>query len=167
MSADPGDNFGPDAYEGAPWFTAIEDDGTSSDPADNFGPDAWDEFNPGIPATGATAGIPGSFTPAGAEAPETLAALQGGGVTASPATAWTVGQHVVLGDLSKAYWNATAWVAGQAAAAVVTEANTKAEIVEWLLDHGVELSESALMALTKAELLELVADLLDTEPEGG
>jgi hypothetical protein len=65
-----------------------------------------------IVATGATAGTPGTFTPAGANAPATLAGMTG--ITATPATAWTTGQHVVLGDLSKAYWNATAWTAGQA-----------------------------------------------------
>jgi len=65
-----------------------------------------------IAATGATAGTPGTFTPTGATAPANLAALAG--VTASPATAWTTGQHVILGDASHAYWNATAWTAGNA-----------------------------------------------------
>lgn len=68
-----------------------------------------------IPATGATAGAPGAFTPAGAEVPANLAALTG--ITASPATAWTAGQHVVLGDASQASWNGTAWVAGAVPAA--------------------------------------------------
>ena len=36
------------------------------------------------------------------------------GITASPATAWVTPNHVVLGDASKAHWNGTAWVAGQA-----------------------------------------------------
>ncbi|MEU3265116.1 hypothetical protein [Streptomyces bacillaris] len=67
----------------------------------------------GLLATGATAGTPGSFTPDGATSPENLAALSG--VIATPSSAWTTGQHVVLGDSSKAYWNGTAWVAGQAA----------------------------------------------------
>lgn len=65
---------------------------------------------PVIPATGATAGAPGAFTPSGAEVPANLAALTG--ITASPATAWTAGQYVDLGDASKASWNGTAWVAG-------------------------------------------------------
>jgi hypothetical protein len=63
-------------------------------------------------ATGATAGSPGSFTPAGSGAPANLAGATG--VTASPATAWTAGQYVVLGDASEAHWNATTWVAGRA-----------------------------------------------------
>lgn len=63
-----------------------------------------------IVATGATAGLPGAFTPAGATAPYTLAALTG--ITASPASNWTVGQHVELGNGSDAHWNGTAWVAG-------------------------------------------------------
>ncbi|MFI0985023.1 hypothetical protein ACH4SZ_06945 [Streptomyces exfoliatus] len=67
----------------------------------------------GVLATGATAGTPGSFTPAGADASDGLAALSS--VIASPTTAWTAGQRVVLGDATTAYWNGTAWVAGQAA----------------------------------------------------
>jgi hypothetical protein len=63
-----------------------------------------------IVATGATAGLPGSFTPAGATPPFALANLTG--LTANPATNWTVGQHVELGDGSDANWNGTAWVAG-------------------------------------------------------
>jgi hypothetical protein len=37
------------------------------------------------------------------------------GITATPTTAWTTGQHMVLGDTSHAYWNATTWTAGDAA----------------------------------------------------
>src|SRR5215471_7867574 len=40
--------------------------------------------NQGITATGATAGSPGAFTPAGATLPANLAALTSGGITASP-----------------------------------------------------------------------------------
>jgi hypothetical protein len=164
MATDPGENFGPAAFpDSVPWWPEPGDPGDhSEDPGDNFGPAAFEEFQ--TPATGATAGTPGVFTPPGSDSPDDLAELQDSGVVASPATAWTTGQRVVLGDASTAYWNGTAWVAGQPAAAVaVTEANTKAEIVEWLLDHGVDLSESALNALTKAELLELVADVLDDD----
>lgn len=63
-----------------------------------------------IVATGATAGIPGAFTPAGATPPANLAAMTG--IIASPATAWTTGQHVEMGSGSDCYWNGTAWVAG-------------------------------------------------------
>lgn len=63
-------------------------------------------------ATGATAGTPGTFTPAGATPPANLAGLAG--VTASPSTAWTTGQYVVLGDASHAHWDGTAWAAGDA-----------------------------------------------------
>lgn len=70
----------------------------------------------GPAATGATAGTPGTFTPVGSYAPENFTDLTNGNpiVTASPATAWTTGQHVVLQDNSKAYWNGTAWTVGQA-----------------------------------------------------
>lgn len=65
-----------------------------------------------ITATGAVAGIPGEFTPFGATIPADLAAMTG--ITASPATAWTIGQYVVLGDDSDANWNGTAWELGAA-----------------------------------------------------
>lgn len=63
-----------------------------------------------IVATGATAGIPGTFTPAGATPPANLAAMTG--IVASPATVWTVGQHVEMGNGQDCYWNGTAWTAG-------------------------------------------------------
>jgi hypothetical protein len=69
----------------------------------------------GPAATGATAGIPATITPADSYPPETFAILTSTQpLTASPATAWTTGQYVVLGDGSKAYWNGTAWVVGTA-----------------------------------------------------
>lgn len=65
-------------------------------------------------ATGATAGSPGYFTPSGTLLPAGLAALSA--VTASPATAWTKGQYVTLGDDSSAYWGGSAWASGVAPA---------------------------------------------------
>ncbi|HEY6415975.1 MAG TPA: major capsid protein, partial [Acidimicrobiales bacterium] len=65
-------------------------------------------------ATGATAGTPGSFTPSGSTAPDNLNDIQSN-VTASPATAWTTGQRVVLGDGSEAHWDGTAWQPGRVA----------------------------------------------------
>ncbi|MFI5840547.1 hypothetical protein ACIA8K_12645 [Catenuloplanes sp. NPDC051500] len=64
----------------------------------------------GTPASGATAGAPGTFTPSGSATPANLAAMAD--VDASPTTAWTSGQYVILGDASNAYWNGTAWAAG-------------------------------------------------------
>jgi hypothetical protein len=64
-----------------------------------------------VVATGAGPGTGnGSFTPAGATPPANFAALTG--VTASPATNWTTGQFIQLGDGSKANWNGTTWVVG-------------------------------------------------------
>ena len=64
-----------------------------------------------ILATGAGPGTGnGTFTPTGATPPRNLAALSG--VTANPATNWTAGQFIQLGDGTRAYWNGTAWVAG-------------------------------------------------------
>lgn len=66
----------------------------------------------GVPATGATAGIPGIYTPANSYGPANFASI--GALVASPASAWTVGQHIVLRDGSKAYWNGSAWTVGVA-----------------------------------------------------
>lgn len=60
----------------------------------------------------ALAGNPGQFIPA-AMVPANLAALQALGSSVLPVTtAWTSGQHLVLGDNSKAHWTGTAWAAG-------------------------------------------------------
>lgn len=63
-------------------------------------------------ATGATAGTPGSYTPSGAQPPYALADLTG--ILASPTSAWTTGQNIVLGDGSLAHWSGSAWVTGAA-----------------------------------------------------
>lgn len=63
-------------------------------------------------ATTATAGTPGAFTPEDSYKPYELDDM--GSTVADPTTAWTTGQHVVLGDSSSAYWNGTAWTAGTA-----------------------------------------------------
>lgn len=65
------------------------------------------------PPSLATAGAPGAFTPV-ESLPANLAAMTG--VPAAPETAWTEGQHVVLRDASKAYWDGNAWAAGEAPA---------------------------------------------------
>ena len=72
-------------------------------------------------STGATAGTPGTWTPAGSTPPSSVANLIAGTpgpVTASPGTAWTTGQYVQTGTAGvggQAYWNGTAWVGGVAA----------------------------------------------------
>ena len=63
-----------------------------------------------IAATGAVAGTPGTFTPVGAQPPANITAM--GAVTATPSSAWTTGQSVVLSDASHVHWSGTAWVAG-------------------------------------------------------
>jgi hypothetical protein len=72
----------------------------------------WSISSGAVAATGATAGSPGNFTPAGATRPANLAALTG--VTATPTTAWTAGQFVITGDQLGAHWSGTAWAAGVA-----------------------------------------------------
>lgn len=71
-------------------------------------------------ATGATAGIPGTWTPGGSTPPASLEALMAGTpntITASPATPWTSGQFVqtaTAGTTGRATWTGTAWVGGAA-----------------------------------------------------
>lgn len=80
---------------------------------ESYPPELW--APPVIPATGATAGIPGTWTPSGSTPPATVGDM--GGIVATPATAWTVGQYVqtqTVGAAGQTYWNGTAWVAGTA-----------------------------------------------------
>ena len=65
-------------------------------------------------ATGAQAGTPGYFTPAGAVLPMSAAALTNASVLAIPTTQWASSQYVPTGDLSGAYWNGAAWISGKA-----------------------------------------------------
>jgi hypothetical protein len=96
------------------WSNSPPDDGISSTegpptPIDTTIP-GWS--NNGPAATGATAGTPGTWTPAGAEAPDEFTTMDT--VTASPATAWTTGEYVVLGDGTFANWAGAAWQSGVA-----------------------------------------------------
>jgi len=69
------------------------------------------QSTPPVPATGATAGAPGSFAPAGCYVPANLAAMAG--LTAIPATAWPTGDYVQPADGTDAHWSGTAWAAGK------------------------------------------------------
>lgn len=85
----------------------------------SYPPSLW-EGPPVVPATGATAGVPGSWTPVGSQPPANVANLAAGvpnAVVASPATAWTLGQYVqtqTVGTTGRAHWTGTAWVSGPA-----------------------------------------------------
>lgn len=65
----------------------------------------------GVEATGATAGIPATLTPANSYAPLDLADAIAGPFVASPTTAWTTGQYVLTRSGQHIKWNGTAWVA--------------------------------------------------------
>ena len=67
----------------------------------------------GPKATGATSGTPGTWTPVNSYPPEAFTDMATAGVTASPTTAWTTGQYVVLGDGTFTHWTGTAWAAGK------------------------------------------------------
>lgn len=66
----------------------------------------------GPKSTSATAGTPGTYSPADSYPPTNFAALATWPLTASPTTNWTAGQYIVLDDDTFAHWNGTAWVAG-------------------------------------------------------
>lgn len=68
----------------------------------------------GTISTGATAGTPGSWTPAGGSPVDSVNEANSRPITASPATAWTTGQRVALSDGSEIHWNGTTWVEGRA-----------------------------------------------------
>lgn len=72
-----------------------------------------DCLSSGTAPTTATAGNPGTFN--GEWIPETRLDLTSAylNITATPGTAWTTNQHVVLGDGTFANWSGTAWVAGK------------------------------------------------------
>lgn len=82
-------------------------------PAETPGLAPLDDPNSAL-ATGATAGLPGTFTPANRRRPDDFAALVGGSVLASPTSAWTTGQRIILMDGSEAHWSGTAWQPGRA-----------------------------------------------------
>lgn len=92
----------------------------SGRPQIEFGNTADSEAVPAsgpVAASGATAGTPGAWTPAGATPPATVAALQASSVVANPATAWTTGQYVQTGTAGAAgqgHWDGNSWESGAA-----------------------------------------------------
>lgn len=68
----------------------------------------------GVAATGATAGIPGTSTPANSYLPANFAELDDSAITASPTTAWTNNQYISLRDGTSAHWSGTDWEVGPA-----------------------------------------------------
>ena len=91
--------------------------------------------------TGATAGIPGTWTPAGAGPAASLLDLQRGKpnpVVASPLTGWTSGQYVqtsVPGAAGRATWSGTGWVGGAAPLGFDPGEHTVAEVEAYLDEH--------------------------------
>ena len=69
--------------------------------------------------TGANAGTPGTWTPAGSTPPASVAALQAAipAIVATPDTAWTTGQYVqtgTAGAAGEAHWDGDSWESGRA-----------------------------------------------------
>lgn len=83
----------------------------------SYPPSIYAPAPPVVPATGATAGIPGSWTPAGSTPPADVAATQSSGIVASPLTGWTTGQFVqtaTVGAAGRVTWTGSGWVGGAA-----------------------------------------------------
>jgi hypothetical protein len=83
------------------------------------------EAPPIVPATGATAGTPGMWTPPASTPPANAAAATSAAVVASPTTAWTVGQYVqgsTAGAPGQMHWDGTAWAAGAAPVLLAADA---------------------------------------------
>lgn len=114
---------------------------------------------------GVTPGQPGTFTTSTGspiDIPDDLPDLQALGALGQT-TAWATDDFVTLEDATAAHWDGAAWAQGPAPAPPPPPAPspdsswTKAEIVAWLNDHG----DPAQDSLTKAELLDHVANILD------
>jgi hypothetical protein len=67
----------------------------------------------GTVASTVTAGTPGTWE-ADTFAPFSFDDLVTADPTASPSSAWTTGQYVILGDGTRAYWDGSAWQEGEA-----------------------------------------------------
>ena len=120
---EPREEATPTATPDPGWSNSAPHDGISSTeppPGDrNMHEPGWsnDPVEPGDaggvdPATGATAGTPGTWTPAGGTPCPLFTQMDT--ITASPATAWETGEYVVLGDASEAHWGGVAWTSGRA-----------------------------------------------------
>lgn len=73
-----------------------------------------DGISNGVVATGAAAGSPGELSPTDSYPPANIDDAALDSLVATPATAWTSGQYIVLGDGSEAHWDSTDWVEGRA-----------------------------------------------------
>src|SRR4029453_7366145 len=63
---------------------------------------------PAPPATGATAGTPGPWPPAGSPPPADAPAAETAAITATPATAWTTGEYMqgsTAGTAGEMHWD--------------------------------------------------------------
>jgi hypothetical protein len=63
-------------------------------------------------ATGATAGTPGTYTPAGTRPPASYTAITK--LTATPTARWTTGQYVKAANNDEAWWDDNSWEHGRA-----------------------------------------------------
>jgi len=124
-----------------------------------WGGQGWDPIvgspTPTVPSTGATAGIPGIWTPAGSLRPATQLDLINGipnPVIASPLTQWSGGQFVQTrqsGAAGRACWSGIGWVGG---------------IAPGLLDGTIDEVKSYVLSLpTDDERASIIQELLDEE----
>ena len=121
-------------------------------------------FVPPVPATGATAGAPGAWTPSGSQPPATFADLANGtpnAVVASPLTPWTAGQYVqtrTAGGAGWGHWSGTQWESG---AALVLGADPRSSTIA-----QVEAYVEALGDESDPDVIAETQRVLDTERAG-
>lgn len=113
-------------------------------------------------ATGADAGVPGAWTPAGSTAPADAAQTATWGVVANPATAWTTGQYVqtAAGPVS---WNGAAWVAGAALSADALAGWTLPELKQFAEDHDPPIPVPS--GANKSQIIALILAALEADSE--
>lgn len=87
----------------------------------SYPPSLW-AAPPAVVPTGATAGTPGAWTPAGSTAPGTLA--QANALGLSLGAAWATGQWVDLAGGGDIHWAGAAFALGQAPVVEVAEEAT-------------------------------------------
>jgi len=129
----------------------------------------WIAGMPGLPggtappvnATGADAGAPGAFTPAGSTVPPGFNEVVSWGIVANPATPWTVGQHVITADGTHVSWMGTGWNVGDAVTAEALSGWTKAELIQFAEDHDPPIAIPS--GSNKTQIIALILAALESE----
>lgn len=108
-----------------------------------------------VPATGATAGAPGFWTPVPAIAPANVTAVVSGNpqvIAPNPLTRWTVGQYVVCADGGECFWGSDDWYSGRATAVGADPTSSTVDQVKAYVESLGDESDPAVQAIVQAIL---------------